>query len=124
MFPCVSGQVGVGFGSRPVGCVRRSGLGLARRPFAFLFPCLSAFARSGLGVLALVFALFSPLLHFPSCVPDTQVAISFSCSCHCHLPFTGPAAAGRGCVCVYHVNRCKTSTFCRGPLGNIAAMFL
>ena len=25
------------------------------------------------------------------------------------------------CVCVYHLNRCKTSFCCRGPLGNIAA---
>ena len=24
------------------------------------------------------------------------------------------------CVCVCHLNRCKTSNYCRGPLGNIA----
>ena len=56
--------------SRLVGCVRcfcppPSGLAVVRSPFLpFAF---SGFACSGLGVLMLVFALFSPLFRSPSC---------------------------------------------------------
>ena len=80
---------------------------------------LSGFARFGPGVLALV---FSPSLFF--CVPLLVSRLSNSSShLHFHLIFipfsslssyhsSGPELshpASAGCVCVKHLNRCKTS---------------
>ena len=62
--------------------------------------------------------LFSVLF----CVPHLVFRLS-SLSFHGHvhfiLNFISPTLL-RQCVCVYHLNRCKTSNYCRGPLGNIA----
>jgi hypothetical protein len=84
----------VGFGSRLVGCVRRfrpppsSGWCLARRPSAFSFPWpLSGFARSGLGVLVLVFFLFPDLFCVPRLVSRLSNLSSHSSSTHLHFPF-------------------------------------
>ena len=120
------------FSSRLVGCVRRfrpppsSCRCLARRPSAFFSSlALSGFARSGLGVLVLVFSLFSfVLLRSPSCVPVKYFVISLSSSSHLHFlfififtftSFVGAFKAPllRGVyvfVCVKHPNRCKACT--------------
>ena len=85
-----------------------------RRPPLFFFLALSGFARSAPGVLVLVFA---PSLFF--CVPLLGSRLS-SLSSHSHshlifgphfiLIFTSFATLPKaGCVCVYHLNRCKTS---------------
>ena len=84
-----------------------------RRPPLFFFLALSGFARSAPGVLVLVFA---PSLFF--CVPLLGSRLS-SLSSHSHshlifgphfiLIFTSFATLPKaGCVCVYHLNRCKT----------------
>ena len=61
--------------------------------------------------------VFSPFFPFFFCVPLLGfplgnchlIFILISCSFSFHLP-----CCGRVCVCVYHLNRCKTSLICRG----------
>ena len=87
---------------------------LARRPSAFLFPCLFRVCPFRARCVVLV---FSPFFSFFFCVPLLGfllgschlIFILISCSFSFHLP-----CCGRVCVCVFHLNRCKTSMFCRG----------
>ena len=117
-FGSLRSQVGVA--SRLVGCVRRFrppppplvGFWPVVRPL-FCSLAFSGFARSGPGVSCWCFPFFSfffcvPLLGFRlgSC---HLIFILISRSVSFHLP-----CCGRVCVCVYHLNRCKTSLLCRG----------
>ena len=93
-----------------------------RRPPLFFSLAFSGFARSGPGVLVLVFSP-SPLLllRSPSRVSVKRsshlIFISISSSSPFHFHFhlivraliVHPPAGG--CVCVKHLNRCKTSFF-------------
>ena len=82
----------------------------------FFSLALSGFARSGLGVLVLVFSLFPVFF----CVPRLVFRLgSLSSHGHFHLIFmfissTLLRQGLRVRVCVYHLNRCKTSYYCRG----------
>ena len=101
-----------------------SGLGLLPSASAFSFPLpFQGSARSGLGVLVLVLSLgsSSSFCAFPVLCSCEVTFTSFSFSLHFHLPFiliftssSGTSVcdpAWRGvCVCVEHLNRCKTST--------------
>ena len=109
----------VGFGSRLVGCVRRFRppplLWLVFGPSSvrfFFSLALSGFARSGLGVLVLVFFLFPVLFCVPRPVSRLSIChlipIVTSLPFHLHLHFICRslkkfAAAGRECVCVNHL---------------------
>ena len=124
-------EVGVGFR-----CVRlvqalpssppSAGLVPCPSASAFLFPCPFRVCPLWARCVVLVFSLS---LFF--CVP---LFASWLSNCHFIVIFISSAPLLRGvCVCVrvYHVDRCKTSFYCRGPLGNIesaanedAAMFL
>ena len=96
---------------------------VVRRPPLFFSLALSGFARSGPGVLVLVFSLSSLLLRSPLCV------LLSNCSFHFHFHFTSISSSlsfsshvrslvfyptAVGCVCVYHLNRCKTSNIAGG----------
>ena len=87
----------------------------------FFSLALSGFARSGLGVLVLVFSsFFLSSFAFPVSRPGWLAVISFSLSSHFHFPFICPAAAG--CVCTNWRDvklRCVAGDH-RGPRGSVA----
>ena len=98
----------------------------------FFSLAFSGFARSGPGVLVLVFSLGSSS---PFCVPRLVsrlsnfhlilIFISSSSSFHPHFHFTVRASVAHPaclCVCVEHLNRCKVSTvaFCDSYCSHLA----
>ena len=82
----------------------------------FLFPCPSRVRRFGLGVWCWCFLLFPFFFWIPRLVSRLG---KVSSHVHCYLIFISmspfhPPCCGRVCVCVCHLNRCKTSHYCRG----------
>ena len=94
---------------------------------AGLVPCPPAFAflfslpfrgfcpfRARCVVLVFALSLFSCVPLFASWLGNFHSIFTFmSFSPSSHLPRCCGA-----CVCVYHLNRCKTSIICRGPPGS------
>ena len=87
-----------------------------RRPSLFFFLAFSGFCPFRARCVVLVFALslFSCVPLFASWLGNFHSIFTFmSFSPSSHLPRCCGA-----CVCVYHLNRCKTSIICRGPPGS------
>ena len=93
---------------------------VVRRPPLFFSLALSGFARSGPGVLVLVFLfplffcvplLVFSLSNFSSHSHSHLISISFSFSFPSHVWALVFYPTAVGCVCVNHLNRCKTSQF-------------
>ena len=100
---------------------------VVRRPPLFFSLALSGFARSGPGVLVLVFLfplffcvplLVFSLSNFSSHSHSHLISISFSFSFPSHVRALVFYPTAVGCVCVNHLNRCKISILLNCPFLN------